>query len=95
MAYNTYIYAQVSLDKFQIVTAYTQAALLAGRCLGGIMGQVLVATGLCDYFTLNFISLGFVTAATIVSLFLPSVSNSIYFHRANKGQMALPSTADG
>ena len=81
MAYNTYIYAQVPIEKFQIVTGYTQAALLAGRCLGGVLGQVLVATGLCNYYSLNFISLAFVSAATLVSLFLPSVEQSIYFHR--------------
>ncbi len=84
IAYNTYIYAQVPLEKFQIVTAYTQAALLTGRCLAGIVGQVLVATELCDYYELNYISLSFVSAATIVSLFLPSVSQSIYFHRRKK-----------
>lgn len=81
MAYSTYIYAQVPLEKFQVVTGYTQAALLAGRCLAGITGQVLVATELCDYNDLNYISLSFVSAATIVSLFLPSVAQSIYFHR--------------
>lgn len=81
IAYSTYIYAQVPLSKFQIVTAYTQAALLTGRCIAGILGQVLVATGLCDYYTLNFISLAFVSAATVVAFFLPSVSQSIYFHR--------------
>ena len=90
IAYNTYIYAQVPLEKFQIVTAYTQAALLTGRCLAGIVGQVLVATELCDYYELNYISLSFVSAATIVSLFLPSVSQSIYFHRRKKD---IPSTA--
>ena len=81
IAYSTYIYAQVPLSKFQVVTAYTQAALLTGRCIGGILGQILVATGLCDYYTLNFISLAFVTAATVVAFFLPNVSQSIYFHR--------------
>ncbi|XP_046639183.1 thiamine transporter 1-like [Daphnia pulicaria] len=81
IAYNTYIYAQVPLSKFQVVTAYTQAALLTGRCIAGILGQVLVATGLCDYYTLNFISLAFVSAATVVACFLPNVSQSIYFHR--------------
>ena len=81
IAYSTYIYAQVPLSKFQIVTAYTQAALLTGRCIAGILGQVLVATGLCDYYTLNFKSLAFVSAATVVAFFLPSVSQSIYFHR--------------
>ena len=83
VAYSTYIYAQVPLAKFQVVTAYTQAALLTGRCIAGVLGQVLVATGLCDYYTLNFISLAFVSAATVVACFLPSVSQSIYFHRGN------------
>lgn len=81
VAYNTYIYAQVPLEKFQVVTAYTQAALLTGRCIAGVLGQILVATGLCDYYTLNFISLAFVSAATVVACFLPDVSQSVYFHR--------------
>lgn len=84
VAYSTYIYAQVPVEKFQIVTAFSQAALLAGRCLAGILGQVLIATELCDYYELNYISLSFVTAATAVSLLLPGVSQSIYFHRGNK-----------
>lgn len=86
IAYNTYIYAQVPHSKFQMVTAYTQAALLTGRCLAGIMGQILVATGLCDYYTLNFISLTSVSFATIVACFLPSVSQSIYFHRGKTSE---------
>lgn len=64
-----------------MVTAYTQAALLTGRCLAGVTGQVLIATEVCDYYTLNFVSLAFVTSATAVACFLPSVSQSIYFHR--------------
>ena len=34
----------------------------------------------CDYRQLNYISLGMVTAATAVSLFLPPVTSTIYFH---------------
>lgn len=82
MAYSTYIYAQVPLEKFQIVTAYTKAALLTGRCFAGVLGQVLVNTGLCDFSSLNYISMSFVTAATLVACFLPAVSRSVYFHRA-------------
>ena len=81
IAYSTYIYTQVPLAKFQVVTAYTKAALLAGRCMAGILGQTLIATGLCDYSTLNYISLGFVSSSTVFACFLPSVSHSIYFHR--------------
>ena len=81
VAYSTYIYAQVPVEKFQIVTAFTRAALLTGRCLAGMLGQVLVVTGVCDFSCLNYISLSFVTVATFVSLFLPSVSRSVYFHQ--------------
>lgn len=81
VAYSTYIYTQVPVDKFQIVTAYTKAALLVGRCLAGILGQILITTGVCDYSTLNYISLGFVSCSTVVACFLPSVSHSLYFHR--------------
>lgn len=84
VAYSTYIYTQVPLAKFQIVTAYTKAALLTGRCLAGLLGQTLIATGVCDYSTLNYISLGFVSFSTVIACFLPSVSHSIYFHRGKK-----------
>ncbi len=81
VAYSTYIYTQVPVAKFQIVTAYTKAALLAGRCIAGILGQILVATDTCDYLELNYISLGFVSFSTVFACLLPSVSRSIYFHR--------------
>jgi thiamine transporter 2/3 len=81
VAYSTYIYTQVPVAKFQIVTAYTKAALLAGRCIAGILGQILVATSTCDYLALNYISLGFVSLSTVFACLLPSVSRSIYFHR--------------
>lgn len=84
IAYSTYIYTQVPVAKFQIVTAYTKAALLTGRCLAGVLGQTLIVTGVCDYSTLNYISLGFVSFSTVIACFLPSVSHSIYFHRGKK-----------
>ena len=43
----------VPFSRFQVVTGYTQAALLAGRCMAGVLGQVLVATELCDYYSLK------------------------------------------
>ena len=84
VAYSTYIYTQVPVSKFQIVTAYTKAALLTGRCVAGLLGQTLILTGVCDYSTLNYISLGFVSFSTVISCLLPSVSHSIYFHRGQR-----------
>ena len=84
IAYKTYIYAQTPKDKFQMVTGYTGAATLAGGGLGHITGQILISTGLCDYSSVNYISLAFVVAASIVALFLPSAQQSIYFHRTKR-----------
>lgn len=84
IAYSTYIYTQVPVAKFQIVTAYTKASLLSGRCLAGLLGQILIATNLCDYNSLNYISLAFVLSSTLVAFYLPSVNSSIYFHRSER-----------
>ena len=81
IAYNSYIYAQTPKDKFQKVTGYTQAAVLLGAGLSSLTGQILISTGLCDYSSINYISLAFVVTATIVALFLPSATQSVYFHR--------------
>lgn len=82
VAYSTYIYAHVSQTHFQVVTAYTNAALLTGRFVAGVLAQILIATEICDYLDLNYISLGFVIAATTVAFFLPKVTRSIYFHHS-------------
>lgn len=95
VAYTTYIYTQVPTDRFQLVTAYTKAALLTGRCLAGILGQVLISTGLCDYSDLNYISLGFVSSATLTSCFLPGVSKSIYFQQRSSPNTLLDKDGEG
>ncbi|KAH1027329.1 hypothetical protein HUJ05_000859 [Dendroctonus ponderosae] len=63
------------------VTSHTRAALLAGRSISGILGQVLISLEIMDYRQLNYISLGALIAATLWSLLLPSVNKSIYFHQ--------------
>ncbi|ERL94559.1 hypothetical protein D910_11836, partial [Dendroctonus ponderosae] len=81
VAYYTYIYAKVDKDYYQQVTSHTRAALLAGRSISGILGQVLISLEIMDYRQLNYISLGALIAATLWSLLLPSVNKSIYFHQ--------------
>ena len=80
VAYFTYIYAVVEGEQYQQVTSLTRAALLAGRFLSGLLAQLLVATGLADYRQLNFVSLAAVSLATLVSLLLPPVTSTLYFH---------------
>ncbi|XP_050305717.1 thiamine transporter 1-like [Anthonomus grandis grandis] len=81
VAYYTYIYAKVDKEYFQQVTSHTRAAILAGRTISGILGQVLISYNVMDFRQLNYITLGAISTATAWSLFLPSVKKSIYFHQ--------------
>lgn len=58
VAYYTYIYAKVERSKYQLVTSQTRSAILTGRFLGSVIGQVMVSTALMNYRQLNYLSLG-------------------------------------
>ena len=83
VAYYTYIYAKVSVDKYKQVSSYTRSAYLFGRFSCGILSQVLISYHILDYGQLNHFSLVNICIAFIVSLFLPKVDASIYFHGNN------------
>lgn len=90
VAYFTYIYAKVSKEHYLIVTSHSRAALLAGKFLSGVIGQVLVKTELMNIRQLNYITLGAQVGATIVGLMLPRAEQSIYFNRMNTGASLEP-----
>ena len=80
VAYYTYIYAKVSEDRYKEVSSYTRSTLLIGRFSCGILSQLLTTYRILDYGQLNYVSFVNVTIAFVVSLFLPQVDKSIYFH---------------
>ena len=80
VAYYTYIYAKVSEDKYKQVSSYTRSTLLIGRFSGCVLSQLLTSFHILDYGKLNYISLVNVTIAFVISIFLPKVDTSIYFH---------------
>jgi len=81
VAYFTYIYAKVSGHYYQQVTSFTRTALLLGRFLSGLLSQVLISSGAATLRDLNYISLSMVSFAALISLLLPSVTTTVYFHR--------------
>eukprot|EP00096_Caligus_rogercresseyi_P003935 TRINITY_DN1788_c0_g1_i1.p1 TRINITY_DN1788_c0_g1~~TRINITY_DN1788_c0_g1_i1.p1 ORF type:complete len:428 (+),score=38.52 TRINITY_DN1788_c0_g1_i1:139-1422(+) len=91
VAYFTYIYAKVDKSHYQVITSLTRVALLLGRFANGVLGQGLILLDATDYRGLNYISLGAVSLSTIVSLCLPKVKNSIYFHREGSTENDEPS----
>ncbi|KAH0945646.1 hypothetical protein HN011_006235 [Eciton burchellii] len=98
VAYYTYIYAKVEKKHYQEVTGHTKAASLFGRSMSGIIAQLTASFDLLDYHQLNYLTVAANVLATIWSLFLPSVNQSIYFHRSNVSdeehgkQIDIPST---
>lgn len=82
VAYYSYIYAVVDRDHYQIVTSYTRAAVLLGRMLSGVTGQLLISLKVTDYLALNYISLGSVLISCILTLLLPNASGNVFVNRA-------------
>ncbi|XP_050461134.1 thiamine transporter 1-like [Cataglyphis hispanica] len=83
VAYYTYIYAKVDKTHYQEVTSHTKAATLFGRSMSGIIAQLTASFGLLDYHQLNYLTVSANVFATIWAFFLPSVNQSIYFHRTS------------
>lgn len=72
---------KVPKEKYAQVSSFTRAATLIGKFLSGLLSQLLVSFDVLDYYELNFISLASVSTALILSIFLPSVEATVYFHR--------------
>lgn len=58
VAYYTYIYAKVKRDQYQLVTGCTKTAILGGRFMAGVVGQLLVSFNAMDLRELNYITFG-------------------------------------
>ncbi|XP_073972041.1 folate transporter 1-like isoform X2 [Rhodnius prolixus] len=87
VAYYTYIYAKVDKVHYQEVSGHTRAAYLVGRAVSGVVSQILVLTNF-SYYILNFFTLGGMLCSLIWALFLPSVSQSLYFNKTEQPETA-------
>lgn len=87
VAYLSYIYSVIPLEKYQRATGYLRGALMAGYTFGASLGQVLVSVAGLDYFYLNAITLGIEIVAFLLSLCLPMPKTSLFFKGAQ-----IPST---
>ncbi|XP_059098450.1 thiamine transporter 1-like isoform X1 [Tigriopus californicus] len=80
VAYYTYIYAKVPKTDYMRVSSLTRFSILMGKFVSGLLSQLLDTFDVVDYRELNYISLGGVSTAFILCIFLPSIKTSIYFH---------------
>ncbi|CAG6005230.1 unnamed protein product [Menidia menidia] len=87
VAYFSYIYSVIPVEKYQRATGYLRSAMLVGYTFGASLGQMLVSLAGVDYFYINVITLGIVSVAFLISFWLPMPSRSIFF----KGKEAVGS----
>ncbi|CAD5211267.1 unnamed protein product [Bursaphelenchus xylophilus] len=89
IAYFSYIYAVVDKSQFKKVTSYIRSSALVGKFLAYLSAQVLILTSLADYLILNFITLGIVSIALVLSLLLPTVQRPKILNRISAEEEGL------
>lgn len=81
VAYSSYIFSLVSPTLYQRVAGYSRSAVLLGVFTSSVLGQLCMSVGNVSFYTLNAISLGFVSFGMLLSLCLPWPKRSLFFNR--------------
>lgn len=81
IAYYSYLFAMVSEEHYKVITSLTRAAILLGRFVAYLTGQLLVSFDLMDYRQLNIISFVSVCSILILALSFKRPENSEIFHQ--------------
>eukprot|EP00063_Salmo_salar_P094494 XP_014069329.1 PREDICTED: thiamine transporter 2-like isoform X2 [Salmo salar] len=79
VAYFSYIYSVIPPARYRQATRYLRSAMLTGSTLGATLGQLLVSLARLDYFFLNAISLGILSVAFLISVWLPIPQQGMFF----------------
>uniref|UniRef100_UPI00398E9EB9 reduced folate transporter isoform X2 n=1 Tax=Pristiophorus japonicus TaxID=55135 RepID=UPI00398E9EB9 len=95
VAYSSYIFTLVSPQSYQKVASYSRSSVLMGVFVSSVLGQLFVTLGDVPFYTLNYVSLGFVTFAFTLTLFLKRPKRTMFFNRrALEANGAIQSEAD-
>ncbi|XP_074482867.1 reduced folate transporter [Sebastes fasciatus] len=81
VAYSSYIFSLVTPALYQRVAGYSRSAVLLGVFTSSVLGQLFISVGNVSFYTLNAISLGFVSFGLSLSLCLPWPKRSLFFNR--------------
>lgn len=81
VAYSSYIFSLVSPVLYQRVAGYSRSSVLLGVFTSSVLGQLCMSLGNISFYTLNAISLGFVSFGLLLSMCLPWPKRSLFFNR--------------
>lgn len=94
VAYSSYIFSLVSPSLYQRVAGYSRSSVLLGVFTSSVLGQLCMSVGNVSFYTLNAISLGFVSFGLLLTLCLPWPKRSLFFNRMwNQEQRELAAAA--
>ncbi|XP_013875493.1 folate transporter 1 [Austrofundulus limnaeus] len=81
VAYSSYIFSLVNPVMYQRVAGYSRSSVLLGVFTSSVLGQLCLSLGNITYYTLDAISLGFVSFGLLLALCLPWPKRSLFFNR--------------
>ncbi|XP_022621243.1 folate transporter 1 [Seriola dumerili] len=81
VAYSSYIFSLVSPVLYQRVAGYSRTSVLLGVFTSSVLGQLCMSLGNVSFYTLNAISLGFVSFGLLLALCLPWPKRSLFFNQ--------------
>lgn len=81
LAYSSYIFSLVTPSLYQRVAGYSRSSVLLGVFISSVLGQLCLSWGNITFYTLNAISLGFVSFGLLLALCLPWPKRSLFFNR--------------
>ncbi|XP_005996991.1 reduced folate transporter [Latimeria chalumnae] len=81
VAYSSYIFSLVQPAQYQRVASYSRSSVLLGVFISSVLGQLCITLGGLPFLTLNYMSLGCVTFAFLLTLLLRQPQRSLFFNR--------------
>ncbi|KAM3875350.1 thiamine transporter 2 [Diretmus argenteus] len=81
VAYFSYIYSVVDVEKYRKATSYCRSVQLLGYTVGSVLGQLLVSFNLMSYYYILVFTLVLTSIALLTSCLLPMPRRSMFFHR--------------
>ncbi|XP_034405860.1 reduced folate transporter [Cyclopterus lumpus] len=93
VAYSSYIFSLVTPALYQRVAGYSRSAVLLGVFTSSVLGQLFISVGEVSFYTLNAISLGFVSFGLALSMCLPWPKRSLFFNRTRNQEQAASAVA--
>lgn len=81
VAYSSYIFSLVDPSLYQRVAGYSRSSVLLGVFTSSVVGQLCMSVGGISFYTLNGVSLGFVSFGLLLALCLPWPKRSLFFNR--------------